>query len=201
MLKIIAIVLLLMDHSAIFLFPEYTFFLRSFGQAGWPLFCFFIVQGNKYTSDKLHYLINILFCACITEYFWRLIYPGSFYLNDLFTLLFSLVLIQLYEKHGYKVFALLIPLLFTGVINYYIAVVFIIYFLEDDFYFMSCAMIIFYSITSILTHSFYSFGGVLCLLLLWFPLPRLNLNKWFFYLFYPSQYFFFHLVHQWIKIH
>jgi hypothetical protein len=67
MIKLIAFVTMVIDHSAIFFFPEHEFIMRSLGALSFPLFAFFITQGLKYTNDPK----ILLLCGL----------PGAFFNN------------------------------------------------------------------------------------------------------------------------
>ena len=189
MLKILALILMVMDHSAIFFFPEYTFFLRGIGQIGFPLFCYLIVQGHKYTKDLNLYLISIILCAAITQPLYSVLFPDLHRLNDLFTLLSGLILIILYEKYGFKAFLLLAPLVMFNVVSFYIVLIFIIYFCQNDKHTMFFFSFLFYIISYYLSGQIsYILFGPLFVLFLIRPLPRFNINKYFFYAFYPGHY-------------
>lgn len=192
MLKIIAMVLMVLDHLAIFIYPESSFYLRGIGQLGFPLFAFFIVQGHKYTSDKLQYIINLTLLAAITQPIWQVAYPDLYRLNDVFTLLCGLIVIVLYEKtRSWYVFSLVVLLILVNVVSFYIILVFLIYFLKDwkDLLFLSSC--VFYYCSFLLSQELYILFGPLWMLFILRPLPRLNLNKYIFYAFYPVHYIIF----------
>ena len=58
MLKIIAAVLMLVDHIGMLLFPE-ILILRIIGRLSFPIFAFLIAEGCKYTRNKLRYFLTV----------------------------------------------------------------------------------------------------------------------------------------------
>ncbi|MCC8169378.1 MAG: conjugal transfer protein TraX, partial [Oscillospiraceae bacterium] len=57
-LKVIAAVLMLIDHVGAELFPQLDI-LRVIGRLSFPIFAFFIYEGCKYTRSKPKYLMRI----------------------------------------------------------------------------------------------------------------------------------------------
>lgn len=179
---------MVMDHVCIFFFPEYEFVLRFFGQLGWPLLCWLIVQGNKYSKDKFTYVVSIFVCAAITEPLYRLLFDCHT-LNLLFSLGLGLVLLILYErKQDPRVFWLLVPLILSGAANVTVLIMFIIYFYEDDLKKLTFFSILFYFFIFMLSGKYYDLLLPVYVLFLAYPLPRLKLNKYVFYCFYPFHF-------------
>ena len=58
-MKIIACIIMLIDHAGLILFPSYGIF-RVIGRIGFPLFAYFIAEGSHYTKRKLKRFIIIL---------------------------------------------------------------------------------------------------------------------------------------------
>lgn len=188
MLKIVALLFMIIDHACLFFYPDQAYWMRIIGQIAFPLFAYMIVQGHKFTSDKNQYLINLIFCAAITQPLYALIFPDLHRLNDLFTLLFGLILIILYEKYDYKAFLLFVPLVLMNVVSIYIIPVLIFYFFRDDIKKQFLYNIAFYIIAFYLSGTFYTLGGLLYVFLIIKPLPRFSINKYFFYVSYPLHF-------------
>ena len=58
MLKIIAAVLMLVDHIGMLLFPDIVI-LRIIGRLSFPIFAFLIAEGCRYTRNKLRYFLTV----------------------------------------------------------------------------------------------------------------------------------------------
>lgn len=121
-LKVIAMVSMLIDHTAYFLLyyeegmrdplfvigkTEFSvyFILRTIGRLAFPLYCFLLVEGFIHTKNRLKYGINLLAFALISELPWNYAHCGAFLYNEqnvFFTLFFGycgLCLVTYMEKH------------------------------------------------------------------------------------------------------
>ena len=108
-LKLLACMLMLMDHTASLLLRwylpsqrpwlhilgrSYSVYnvCRGFGRLAFPIFCFLIVEGFTHTHDRFKYGRNLLLFAFISEFFWdigmgrSLFHPSQ---NVYFTLFFG----------------------------------------------------------------------------------------------------------------
>lgn len=106
-LKLIAIITMLIDHSAFILlsmYPpaieplftagstEYSVYriCRDIGRVAFPIFCFLLVEGFTHTRDRLKYGINLFIFACISEIPWNFMFTNTWRFekqNVFFTLL------------------------------------------------------------------------------------------------------------------
>lgn len=99
-LKIIAVVTMFIDHFGAALFPEVTFF-RIIGRLAFPIYCFLLVEGAKYTHDLRMYMVRMGIFALISELFFDLgLYHHVVYIghqNVFWTLLIGLAMIWFLE--------------------------------------------------------------------------------------------------------
>ena len=96
-IKLIAIICMLCDHSSDALIGHFTF-LNVIGRIAFPLFCFQLVIGYKHTKNVKKYLFRLLIFAIISQIpfsIFTYLYAGIFdNLNVFFTL--SLGLLAMY---------------------------------------------------------------------------------------------------------
>ena len=95
-LKVLAMVIMLIDHTAAFLLVKSaaatrTLFvlgdtdisiyriMRDVGRAAFPIFCFLLVEGFVHTHNRFKYGRNLLIFACISEIPWDLVHKGTFF--------------------------------------------------------------------------------------------------------------------------
>ncbi len=118
MLKLIAMIAMLIDHTAFILAPVLPFMkeslfaiggtsvtlywiMRKIGRLAFPIFCFLITEGYTHTRNKVKYGLNLLIFAVISEIPYNLMYGEFFtfkYQNVFFTLFLGLLLIYLLEN-------------------------------------------------------------------------------------------------------
>lgn len=113
-LKIIACVCMFCDHFSDAVFGNTTF-LNFIGRLAFPIFCFQIVQGYIHTHDLKKYILRLSLFALISQIPFMLFYHvvfNSFSINVIFTLLFGLFVILIYDK--YNKFVGVCSLLFLG---------------------------------------------------------------------------------------
>lgn len=208
-LKIIATVLMVVDHVAIaFLLPSAPAYLimRSIGRISAPLFWFCFAKGFQHTSNRLKFLLRLSIAAIITAIGNILVehvvlgrpMPSAFD-NNLFAS-FAIVGLGIYfieqSKVSHKILNIAIAtlILFTG--GYYISYGPLIILSICTFYFIK---------SNILVTLIFAVGGAtICLLQnnplqVFMVLAILLINqyddakpkrsgKWFFYVFYPTHY-------------
>ena len=136
-LKVIAVVLMLTDHSALtFLLGRNTVFLplwghtvtvynllRGIGRLAFPIFAFLVTEGYRHTHDRVRYGINLALFALLSEIPWNLWHNGTVFLlssqNVYFTLLLGYLAICMMERYRTRVrrqAAWLVGLLIVSVI-------------------------------------------------------------------------------------
>ncbi len=99
-LKIIAAVLMLLDHSWVTLFPDQEW-LTSVGRIAFPIFAFQTVEGFFHTHDKKNYLKRMFIFALISEIPFNLMNGGiiyPFHQNVMFTFCLGIIMMMLLEK-------------------------------------------------------------------------------------------------------
>ncbi len=75
-LKILAVVLMIIDHIGFYLMPEGTInlILRAIGRIAYPLFAYMIAEGFHKTHHVKKYLLRLLIAALIMEFVVLMIY-------------------------------------------------------------------------------------------------------------------------------
>ena len=117
-LKTIALVTMLMDHTAAVLFAKMAFgvttlfevfgtkitwylIFRTIGRIAFPIYCFLLIEGYEHTRDKKKYGLRLLAFAFISEIPWDLEHTGSFFApaqNVFFTLFLGLAAVYIYDS-------------------------------------------------------------------------------------------------------
>ncbi len=94
-MKLIACILMAIDHAGIILFPGVTFF-RAVGRLAFPLFAYFIAEGCKYTKNKLKHFLLIFITGSVYLVFYLVVYR-TLYASVFLTFSFSVLLIYLLD--------------------------------------------------------------------------------------------------------
>ena len=135
-LKLIAVITMLIDHTAatllvndtrvLFSLAGHTMglyqFMRYIGRLSFPIFCFLIVEGFQHTRDVKRYALNLFLFALISEIPWNLEHCGSLFYakqNVMFTLLLGLLgmwVIRDFHEQRVKELVLLLGLLLVSIV-------------------------------------------------------------------------------------
>jgi len=197
-LKIIAVVSMLIDHSSYLIFNEFSF-MNYIGRLAFPIFAFLITEGYIHTSNLKKYFFRLLIFALISQVPYMLLFPG---LNILFTLVLALIAITIYNKLNNKILGILFVTLCSVLAHflnfdygwYGIAIIFIFYIFKTQKPYMN----ILFTFTTFINYIFYFaktlrieylFIFIFCTLSL-IPINLYNGKKgknikYFLYIFYP----------------
>lgn len=98
-LKIIAVITMLIDHSGYLIFGNFSF-MNYIGRLAFPIFAFLITEGFVHTSNLKKYFLRLLIFAVISQIPFMLLFPSSteLSLNILFTLSLGLLALTVYNK-------------------------------------------------------------------------------------------------------
>jgi len=149
-LKLIAIFAMLIDHIGAVFFPE-TYILRIIGRLTMPIMAFMITEGYFHTQHLRRYMLRLLIFALITIYPYQLYFAyGPF--NVLFTLLFGLIAITIYDradKRFFKILGLVIPVVIATLFSFdgsflAILLIFIFYKYRGNFKAQAINMVLMY---------------------------------------------------------
>lgn len=104
LLKVIAIITMLIDHTGLLLFPELRV-MRTVGRIAFPIFAWLLVQGFIHTSDRKKYGFRFFCFALAAEIPYaflnnEMVYKPAHY-NVMYLLLLGLILLSLVEKAGH----------------------------------------------------------------------------------------------------
>ncbi len=116
-LKLIAMLTMLIDHTALFIFSAYPWFVEPFltlagrgislyyicrliGRISFPIYCFLLVEGFIRTGNRQKYGVRLLIFALISELPWNFVHTGALLYsnqNVIFTLLFGYIALCAFE--------------------------------------------------------------------------------------------------------
>lgn len=91
-LKLIAIVLMTIDHIGAYLLPQYVI-LRYIGRLAMPIFAWMIAEGCHYTKNRFRYLLTMLGFAAVRQVVYFVFLES---LNQCILVTFSLSIILIY---------------------------------------------------------------------------------------------------------
>lgn len=111
LLKIIACITMFIDHIGYVIFDGSSFF-NWIGRLAFPIFAFQISQGYIHTRNLKRYAIRLFIFALISQIPFTTFYKNifdAFAINVIFTLLFGLISIIVYDKVN-KILGLLVTI-------------------------------------------------------------------------------------------
>lgn len=97
--KVLACIIMLIDHVGAVFFPKLIIF-RIIGRLAFPIFAYFIAEGYRKTKDITDYLGRLFIFALVSQLpFMYAFNSQSLYLNVFFTLAAGLYALYIYDKH------------------------------------------------------------------------------------------------------
>lgn len=142
-IKIIAYITMLLDHIKYVYEPSRNFITMYFGRIAFPLFAFLITEGYIHTSNLNKYIKRLIIFGLISQIPFMLFrtFVGNYLmLNIMFTLLFGLLAITLFDKIENKFLSIPLVILFVVLgevlkVDYYgygVLMVFILYLFKNN---------------------------------------------------------------------
>jgi hypothetical protein len=188
-LKIIGIVTTAVDHVGFILYPQ-IIFLRVIGRLAFPIFAWYLAEGYVHTSSRKKYAMRLGIFAVATQAPYYLATHLK-NLNIFFTLLVGLFAIDCFRKNRY--ISTVTIILLSGLIPLDYSFYGVLMIL--GFYIFRESKVAFYSQVAINIAGFYLFGFIQLFslfgaaLAVYFPknFPKIQINKYFFYFFYPAH--------------
>lgn len=200
-LKVIAVLLMIIDHVGAVFFPEEPIW-RMVGRLAFPLFAYQLAIGFQYTSNRKKQFVYLGVFALISQIPYMLalhITPDDFSFNVFFTFLLSYGLMMIWERlklsTGLLVGFLTLLLTLVWITDvpvdygwYGVLMPFLFYLLRDK---PLLQIVILFGLTGWKAYYgsplqvFAIFASVLPVMLSIVSIPPFKLSKWFFYWFYP----------------
>lgn len=101
-LKVLAMLIMVIDHVGAILFPQYLV-LRVIGRLAFPIFAFLLVVGFHYTRNVWNYMLRLLIFAFATEIIFDLAFRDTMlefsHQNVFFTLALGIFMLILFERN------------------------------------------------------------------------------------------------------
>lgn len=213
-LKIIAVISMLFDHTGYIIFHEFSF-MNYLGRLAFPIFAFQLTEGYLHTKNLKKYLLRLFLFALISQIPYMLFlstFSDGFSLNIFFTLLLGILAITCYEKIKSKYLGILGVILCAVIAQisncdygwFGIAIIFIFYLLKNRKIAMNLAFIFLTAINYIYQYIITSYVSYL-LIIPFFCLALIPINlyngkkgkdmKYLLYIFYPLHLILLYLLH------
>lgn len=100
-LKVIAVLSMVADHSAYYFLEETTVaygVMRCFGRIAFPVFALLVAEGYAYTRNRMRYFLSLLAFAAISEVPWYLLNGADGTHNVMFTLALGVVAMAVFDR-------------------------------------------------------------------------------------------------------
>lgn len=202
LLKLIGIWAMSLDHIGWVFFPQYDLF-QAIGRLALPIFCAGIALGYQKTSNFKKYFLQLLLFGLLSQIPYNLLW-NVHKINIILALALALLFIYLVDKKKYLlafgIFWLSVVLFIEY--NWYAPVITLIFFKfrnNKKVAFTLLFLVTFcYIVQTNALIQWYALIGF-CLVL-FMPEIKLSfqLNKFFFYFFYPAHLFLLYLLSEWI---
>lgn len=95
-IKLLAAILMLIDHAGVVFFPEVAIF-RILGRFSFPLFILLLVDGERYTRNFRQYCLRLLILGLLSQPIYWLLFRSTQW-NILFLLLLGLLALRLVRQ-------------------------------------------------------------------------------------------------------
>jgi hypothetical protein len=190
---------MLIDHVGVVFFPDVVAF-RIIGRLAFPLFAYQVAIGLNHTSDTGHYFVRLFYFGLLAQIPFMVLFHTT-ELNVLFTFSFAVLLVHLFDKTGLEnVFLFLacffsvFSLYFSPGLNYGIfgvSTVLIFYIFQRNFSkFTGQILLSIFFVFSTYFFSICEFGilhlfGLIAIPFFFIQDIKFNINKYFYYFFYP----------------
>ena len=141
-LKLIAVISMLFDHSGYLIFGQSSFF-NYIGRLAFPIFAFQVAEGYTHTKNLKKYILRLSIFALISQIPYTIFYKvvfNDFGMNVMFTLLFGLITISIFDQINQKfvglaslfLFSLLAQFLKLDYGAYGVVIIFLFYVFKDN---------------------------------------------------------------------
>ncbi len=101
LLKMIALLTMIIDHTGAIFFPQYRVF-RIIGRIAFPIYCFLLIEGYNHTKDIRKYGLRLLLFAFISEIPFDYAFYGEIgftHQNIFFTLTLGLIFVYMIDQY------------------------------------------------------------------------------------------------------
>lgn len=193
MILLFASLFMLIDHIGFMFFPQYPF-LRMLGRVSFPLFAYQCAISMSMTHSLDKFFTRLFVCALLFDLPFWLVF-GFTDRNIFYIFAFSVLVLLLWQHN--RVLGLLCYLFVVAVseilgmsYGFYGISLVLIFYITKDFFILSVlsflALIIFCRLIGFTPTYVYGFASVLILYLV-DRMKRINLGRYFYYIFYPSH--------------